>query len=135
MLEEPTIRRSPVLRALYAGIGLIFVGIGGIGVFVPGLPTTVFLIIAAWCFSRSSPRLERWLLDLPVLGQFVRDYRAGLGMPRRAKFSAYAAIVIFVGIAVVLVLDSIAVRLGLVLFGLSGLLYIRYAVPTRVDRS
>lgn len=133
MVEEPTIRRSPILRTLYAGVGLVFVGIGGLGVFVPGLPTTVFLIIAAWCFSRSSPRLERWLLDLPVLGQFVRDYRAGRGMPRSAKVTAYSAIVVFVGVAVVFVLDSVAIRLGLTLFGLTGLLYIRYAVPTRSE--
>lgn len=126
-----TIRRSPVVRAAYAGIGLVFVGIGGLGVVVPGLPTTVFLIIAAWCFSRSSPRLEQWLLDLPVLGRFVRDYRAGLGMPRRAKLSAYASIVVFVGIAVVFALDSLTVRAGLVVFGLTGLAYIHFVVPTR----
>lgn len=129
--EPPTIHRSPLLRAVYAGVGLVFVGIGALGVFIPGLPTTVFLIIAAWCFSRSSPRLEQWLLDLPVLGQFVRDYRAGLGMPLHAKLSAYGSIVVFVGVAVIFVLDGVAVRVGLVLFGLTGLAYIHFVVPTR----
>jgi uncharacterized membrane protein YbaN (DUF454 family) len=63
----------------------LLVVVGGVGLFVPGLPSTGFFVAAAWCFSRSSRRLERWLLGLPVVGGLVQDYRAGLGMPRRSK--------------------------------------------------
>ena len=61
-------------------MGLVAVAIGSVGIIVPGLPTTVFFIMAAWCFSRSSRRLERWVLDLPRIGPLVQDYRDGLGM-------------------------------------------------------
>ena len=46
---------------------------------------TVFFVIAAWCFSRSSPRLERWVLNLPHIGPLVHDYRAGLGIEAALK--------------------------------------------------
>ena len=50
--------------------------IGSVGVVVPGLPTTVFFIVAAACFSRSSSRFEQWVLTRPYVGPMVRDYRA-----------------------------------------------------------
>ena len=61
---------------------------------MPGLPSTVFFIGAAACFARSSPRFEQWVLNLPRIGGLVRDYRSGLGMPRRAKIIAVCAIVV-----------------------------------------
>ena len=74
-----------VLRWLWFGLGWVAVAIGSIGIVVPGLPTTVFFIIAAACFSRSSPRFEQWVLTRPGVGPMVRDYRAGLGMPRQGQ--------------------------------------------------
>lgn len=74
----------PVLIAL----GWMFVGLGFIGIFLPVMPTTVFLLIAAWCFVRSSERLHRWLVEHHLFGPFIRDYLAGKGMPLRAKVVA-----------------------------------------------
>src|SRR5262245_65447485 len=71
-------------------VGFAAVGIGMVGIVVPGLPTTGFFVLAAACFARSSPRFERWVLDLPSVGPLVRDYRDGLGMPRLAKVIAIA---------------------------------------------
>ena len=75
-------------RGAWFALGWAAVGIGTIGVVVPGLPTTVFFVVAAACFSRSSPRFEQWVLERPGVGPLVRDYRAGLGMPRNAKVAA-----------------------------------------------
>ena len=69
-------------------VGWLAVALGGIGIVVPGLPTTGFFVLAAACFARSSPRFEQWVLGLPKIGPLVSDYRAGLGMPRRAKVVA-----------------------------------------------
>jgi uncharacterized protein len=77
-----------VRRLGFLALGWIAVALGGLGIVVPGLPTTGFFVLAAACFARSSPRFERWVLSLPKIGPMVRDYRAGLGMPRRAKVLA-----------------------------------------------
>jgi uncharacterized membrane protein YbaN (DUF454 family) len=109
----------------------VCVALGGVGIVVPGLPTTVFFILAAWCFSHASPRLENWVLNLKGIGPLVRDHRAGLGMPRRAKFIATACIVVFAGYAAWFAIEHLAVRSGLGLLGLVGIAYIWWRVPTR----
>jgi uncharacterized membrane protein YbaN (DUF454 family) len=81
---------SPLLRGLWILLGLIACGLGGIGLVVPGMPATVFFLMAAFFFSRSSPRLLNWILSLPRVGPMVRDFRAGRGLPRRAKAAALA---------------------------------------------
>jgi hypothetical protein len=119
------------MRVVWLAAGLLCVGVGGVGLVVPGLPTTVFFIMAAWCFSRSSRRLERWVLALPGVGPMVRDHRAGLGMPRRAKMMAAGSIVVAVGLSAGLLIANPAVRLLVVAAGLVGVLYIGWRVPTR----
>jgi uncharacterized membrane protein YbaN (DUF454 family) len=119
------------MRIVYLVAGLLCVAIGGIGVFVPGLPTTVFFIMAAWCFSRSSERLERWVLNLPGIGPMVTDFRAGLGMPRRAKIIAISCIVLAVGLSAGLLIGNTVVRLVVLAVGLAGVWYVGIRVPTR----
>jgi uncharacterized membrane protein YbaN (DUF454 family) len=118
-------------RLLYLLLGLACVGLGGLGTVVPGLPTTVFFIIAAWAFSKSSRRLENWVLNLPGIGQMVRDNRAGLGMPRKAKILACSCIVLAVGASAGFLIGPTWVRLLVVAVGLVGVAYIVWRVPTR----
>ena len=106
-------------------------GLGGLGVIVPGLPTTVFFIVAAWCFARCSPRFEQWVLDLPKVGPMVRDHRAGLGMSRRAKSIAIAMIVLFAGGSGLFLIPNRALGATVVLLGLVGVAYVGFRVPTR----
>jgi uncharacterized membrane protein YbaN (DUF454 family) len=111
-------------------IGLLAVAVGGVGVVVPGLPTTVFFIVAASCFARSSPRLERWVLGLPTIGPMVRDHRAGLGMPRRAKLLAVTMVVAAVAVSVALA-DGWLLRVVVAAAGAVGVAVILFRVPTR----
>lgn len=76
------------LRTGWLVLGLILVGLGFVGAFVPLMPTTIFLILAAACFTRSSPRLEGWLLNHPRFGATLRAWRAEGAVPRRAKIAA-----------------------------------------------
>lgn len=121
---------SAVARVAWASAGLGCVGLGGLGIILPGLPTTIFFIGAAACFTRSSPRLEAWVLNLPSIGPAVRDYRAGLGMPLRAKVLAVSMIVLFVSISTV-VLSSWALRATVIGAGIIGATVV-LRVPTKV---
>lgn len=123
--------RSGLSRVVWLAVGMVAVGLGGIGIVVPGLPTTVFFIVAASCFARSSPRFEQWVLDLPRVGPLVRDHRAGLGMPRRVKAVALSmmwAAILLSGLAL---RNRPVAAIVLVALGLVGSAYILWRVPTR----
>jgi uncharacterized protein len=131
-VEQPPLpHRSPIARAGWVLVGLVAIALGAVGIVVPGMPATVFFVIAAWCFSRSSPRLERWVLNLPHIGPLVHDYRAGLGMPRRAKLIAISMIVTFVTLSVVVFIGAWPLRLAVLTLGAIGVAYIALRVPTR----
>lgn len=90
-------------RYLLMALGWLCILVGLIGVVIPGLPTTVFLLIAAWAFSKSSDRFQRWLVEHPRLGPPIKAWRERGAIPLRAKvlavltMSASFAIIIFYG--------------------------------------
>lgn len=92
--------QTSMQRWIFLALGVAFTALGIVGAFVPLLPTTIFLIVAAGFFARSSPRLESWILDHPRLGPPVRAWRQNRAIPRRAKILAClgmaASFVIFV---------------------------------------
>ena len=134
MNAPPADRSSTAaVRAGWLVLGIVCVGLGGLGIVVPGLPTTIFFIAAAACFSRSSPRLEAWVLGLRGIGPMVRDHRAGLGMPRRAKAVATACIAVFVGLALLLAISHPLIAAAVGLAGLVGIGVIWWRVPTREE--
>jgi uncharacterized membrane protein YbaN (DUF454 family) len=118
-----------VRRALWVLAGFGCIALGVIGVIVPGLPSTVFFIGAAACFSKSNERLERWVLELPKVGPAVQNYRAGLGMPLAAKRVAIGSIVVFTTISV-FVLGPMVAKVGMAAFGAVGVWYVGWRVPT-----
>ena len=124
------VRRGPAAWLWFVG-GLLAVAVGGIGIVVPGLPTTVFFIVAAACFARSNPRFEQWVLDLPKIGPMVQDHRAGLGMPRRAKVIAVTMILVFAVGSGVFAIGNRAVGAVVVALGVTGAAYVLFRVPTR----
>jgi len=77
---------------LYLALGWSCVLLGVIGAFVPLLPTTVFLLIAAWAFSRSSAHWHHWLREHPRFGETIRAWEEHHAMPRRAKRIALLAL-------------------------------------------
>jgi uncharacterized membrane protein YbaN (DUF454 family) len=79
-------------RAGFLVLGFAFLVLAIIGALLPVMPTTIFLILAAWCFGRSSPRLEAWMLDHPRFGGVLRGWRAHGAIPRRAKWMASSGI-------------------------------------------
>ena len=98
--SELEIKSNPFIRVLWLALGLLFTVVGLIGLIVPGLPTTSLMIVAAACFFRSSKRLFNWVLSNKYFGNYVKDFREGRGMPRKAKFTALGFIWLFVSISV-----------------------------------
>jgi len=94
MSDQPGVTGSAALRGFYLVVGLFLVALGFVGVFLPVLPTTPFLILAVACFARSSRRLEAWLLDHPRFGPTLRDWRLRGAVPRKAKLMSLAGMVV-----------------------------------------
>lgn len=79
-----------IRQALWRSLASVFLGLGALGVILPGLPTTPFLLAAAWAGARGWPALEARLLDHPRYGGMIRDWREHRSVPRRAKGLACA---------------------------------------------
>lgn len=97
---HPAPRRG-VARGLFSKpllfvLGWVFVGLAMLGAILPLLPTTPFLILASSCFIKSSPRMHRWLLSMPVWGPILRDWEKHRGVRLNAKLSAYTIIAVAV---------------------------------------
>ena len=124
---------NPIIRILWVVLGSFFVVIGGIGVVVPGLPTTLFLILAAACYIRSSQKLYDWLISNKTFGPYLKDYREGKGIPKKAKILAVSMIVLFVGYSVIFGIEDLNLRIAVGALGLTGLLYVIFKVPVAKD--
>ena len=73
------------LNPLLIGLGWLSVCLGTLGIFLPLLPTTPFLLLALWCFTKSSEKYRLWLLNHPKLGPFLRAWLSGTGFPRKTR--------------------------------------------------
>lgn len=104
-------------RIILKVLGLLAVALGVVGIVLPGLPTTPFLLLALWLFSRSSLRLQHWLLANRLFGRYLEDYRQGRGIPRRVK--VYILVVMWVGMALCAVYVLPSWWLRVLLFGVA----------------
>lgn len=126
----------PWVRGLWLALGFLFVALGLIGVILPGLPTTPFLLLAAACFSKSSLRFYNMLLENRWFGRGIRDYRNGLGVPLRIKILAIAMMWVFVSVAVFVLIpqDQVLYRIVVAVAGLIGTVYVARQKTRRADR-
>ena len=123
--------KSFFVKSLLLLLGFIFVGLGFIGIIVPGMPTTVFMILAAACFAKSSPKFEQWILDLPGIGRLVQDHRDGLGMPQKSKAIAITMMVLAVSLSIIFAITSTLVQILVGGVGIIGVWYVGVRVPTK----
>lgn len=121
-------------RYIYIALGLLTVGLGALGVVVPGLPTTPFLLLASWFFYRSSPRLQQWLLA-SWLGRYIRDYkrRGGMTATQKAGASGIMAAMVLLSTFVFIPAGSVA-RIIVPVAGAVGALTVIFAVPNGQDK-
>lgn len=116
--------KNPVLRVIFMGLGWLWVAIAFVGVVLPGLPTTGPILLAAFFFSKSSERFDRWLVTNRLFGGIVRDWRAGNGFTVKAKAIAVTAIVISFSITTIWFITNPYARLGMWLLAAAIATYI-----------
>lgn len=122
MTESPEPRRHHgLVRLVFLAGGFLFVGLGVVGAFLPVLPTTPFLLLALFCFARSSPRLQHWLLHSPFFGPYLQDWQRHRGVRRRVKVVAVLTVVTVVGLTLWLAELSWLARGGLLTLAAIGL--------------
>ena len=90
-------------RIILIIIGTIALGLGMVGIFVPLLPTTPFLLLAAACYARSSPRFYHWLIHHHWLGEYIRNYRENRAIKFRDKVTTIAMMWLGMGVSIILV--------------------------------
>ena len=119
-------------RWLWLILGLLLTAIGLIGIVVPGLPTTIFMILAAACYFRSSQGLYNWVINHKYFGSHVKNYREGKGMPLRAKVFSLSMMWVFVFYAIFFALATKLLALKIIVF-LAALIgtKIIFNLPTR----
>lgn len=113
------VSKNPVARGIYLFLGVLSLAIAFVGVFLPLIPTTGPVLLAAFFFARSSDRFDQWLETNAMFGGIVRDWRAGVGFSVRGKTIAVAAIAATFTISVVFITESAAVRAALIILALS----------------
>ncbi|WP_283644541.1 YbaN family protein [Marinovum algicola] len=118
-----------LLRLFWIALGCLAISLGVLGIFLPLLPTTVFLLLAAFCFARSSPRLHAWLVEHPTLGPPIlnwRDYRA---ISQRAKVLAVSTMGVVLLAGLVLGLSAWLVTLQAVVLAGAALFIVTRPTP------
>ncbi|MCR4416360.1 MAG: YbaN family protein [Ignavibacteria bacterium] len=119
-------------KYLLMAFGLIFVSIGLIGIFVPGLPTTIFMILAAYCFIRSNEKLYNWVINNKIFGSKVKHFMETKTIPLRGKIHSISAMWLMVILSIIFLNASSIVKLIIALAALIGTVVI-LSFPTAKD--
>ena len=120
-------------RTILISLGWLCVGLGFVGVFVPGIPTTIFLIIALWAFTKSSEKLRHWLLNHKRFGPILNNWQEHKVVPRRAKI----LMVVLMLLAVILFYyssQSLILTIGLIIILVSVAIYV-ISLPSKIPEN
>ena len=122
--NEQKIVDNKILRWVLIVGGTFFVVMGVIGIFLPLLPTTPFLLLAAWCYARSSKRFYNWLISNKWFGSYIKNYREGKGVPVKVKVISITFLWIMILFSVIFIIFNIYIRLILILIAIGVTIHI-----------
>ena len=121
--------RGPVRRVLYFSAGSLSVAAGLVGIVVPLLPTTCFLLLSGWCFSRSSRRAERWLYENSLFGRHLSDYRNRGIITSQVRRRSLTTLWVFIGLSAFLLAARLWVVALLLVVACAVTIHL-YSLPT-----
>lgn len=113
-----------LLKTFLIVIGFIAVGLGILGMFLPVLPTTPFLLLAAACFAKSSKRFYNWLLNNKWFGSYIKNYREGKGIPLKIKIMSMGFMWITILTTSIFFLENIYIRILLLVIAIAVTIHI-----------
>lgn len=107
--------KQKLLKVFLIVIGSLALALGVIGIFLPLLPTTPLLLLAAACYVRSSEKLYQWLINNKWFGKYIENFRSGKGIPLKAKVIGITVLWLTIGYTVIFVVPLYAVKVLLIL--------------------
>ena len=131
--DEPgsaRVHASPVVRGVLLGCGVLCVALGAAGLVLPVLPTTPFMLLAAFCFARASPALHRRLVQSRLFGPTIVEWQRHRAIPWRTKLTAIALMSATLGVSIVFFVQPTALRIALALLGVVLAVWL-YRIPSR----
>ncbi|MDQ3019329.1 MAG: YbaN family protein [Bacteroidota bacterium] len=118
--------KNKFVRVLFIILGFTCVALGVIGIFLPVMPTTIFLILASYFFARSSEKFSQWLLNNKVFGSYLRNYKNGKGMTLKSKIFSISFLWVGILISVIFLVQNIYVNLLLFAIAIGVTIHILY---------
>ncbi|MFO7616208.1 MAG: YbaN family protein [Bacteroidales bacterium] len=115
---------------LWIAAGTLFLGLGILGIFLPGLPTTPFLLLTASCYIRGSDRLYKRLISHPRLGKYITEWQRTRGLPKKVKVRSLLLMWLMITLSVLFLIETWIPRIILLLVGLIGTAVMGFIIPT-----
>ena len=122
--DQTKIVSNKIFRYLLIIAGTIFLGLGIIGIFLPVLPTTPFLLLAAACYARSSKRFYNWLMNNRWFGTYIKNYREGRGVPLKVKVFTITLLWVTILASIFFVIRSFWIELVLIIIAIGVTIHI-----------
>ncbi|MDH5657323.1 MAG: YbaN family protein [Spirochaetia bacterium] len=117
------------LKIIYFILGSISLGLGILGIVLPGLPTTPFLLLSAALYVKSSNRLYQWLLNHKIFGKIIREYRENKTIPAKQKYLALFMMASMITLSVFVFLENLYLRIAVLILGAVGA-FVVISIPT-----
>ena len=113
-----------LLKGILVGSGTFFLVLGIIGIFIPILPTTPFVLLAAACYARGSTKFYNWLINNKWLGEYIKNYRKGRGIPLTVKIKAILLLWITIIFSSIIIVSNPLIRIILIIIAIVVTIYI-----------
>lgn len=113
-----------VIKVILVVSGTFFLFLGIIGIFIPILPTTPFLLLAAACYARGSKKFYNWLIGNKWLGKYIKNYREGKGIPINIKIITITLLWITILFSTVLIISNFLIQIILIIIAISVTIHI-----------
>ncbi|MEJ2241885.1 MAG: YbaN family protein [Candidatus Bathyarchaeota archaeon] len=115
---KETKAHQKIVRVFFFVVGTISLVLGGIGIVLPLLPTTPFLLLSLACYLRSSTRMTHWILNNKYFGKYIRNYKEGKGIPLKTKIFAIIVLWISIVISAIFIINILIVQI--ILFAIAS---------------